>query len=172
MELCRNPDIQEKLYESIKDVTIQDNESVIETLNSCVYLHNVIQETQRLHAVIASTDRESDSPQIVLGQTYPAKTRFVVSIRGIHLSEEYWIDPFKFNPDRWTTDKTTPAAFMPFGDGPRNCIGQKFAMTEIKLIVLLLVQKFKFTMDKSSKLNYTSKLSFSVDGFMAFVERR
>lgn len=120
MELCRNPDIQERLYQQVKDIKLEIDDTIQEKLALAPLLDLVIKETQRLHSIVPFTDRVSEKEEHIMGYTIPADSIFTVYIRGIHRSEQYWKKPLEFNPDRFVTDTIYPAAFMPFGDGQRN----------------------------------------------------
>lgn len=70
-----------------------------------------------------------------------------VPIYALHHLEEYWPEPEKFDPERWSPEnksKRNPYAYMPFGMGPRNCVGMRFAVEELKLAICDLVRKFRF----------------------------
>nr|CAH0107691.1 unnamed protein product [Daphnia galeata] len=66
---------------------------------------------------------------------------------ALHYDEEYYPDPHTFNPDRWDSEneiKPNPYAYVPFGMGPRNCVGLRFAMEEMKIALCAMVLKFRF----------------------------
>lgn len=66
---------------------------------------------------------------------------------ALHYDEGYYPEPNRFNPDRWSPDseiKPNPYSYMPFGLGPRNCIGMRFAMEELKITLCTLVKHFRF----------------------------
>ena len=70
-----------------------------------------------------------------------------VPIYALHHLEEYWPEPEKVDPERWSPEnksKRNPYAYMPFGMGPRNCVGMRFAVEELKLAICDLVRKFRF----------------------------
>jgi cytochrome P450 len=69
----------------------------------------------------------------------------VVSLNTILFSEKHFPNTFKFDPSRWASEQRRhPYSFIPFSAGPRNCIGQKFAMIELKLVLATILRKFKF----------------------------
>ncbi|KAJ3000213.1 hypothetical protein HDV02_000126 [Globomyces sp. JEL0801] len=163
LNLTQNPKVLKKLYEEIKDVDF-NNGSIIETLSTLKYLvfillvhfkDNVIRESQRLHSVVGSLGRISSQPVTVLGHDFPKGTRFNVYLRGIHLSEEYYEDPLTFNPDRWLKPIEV-GTFLPFGDGPHNCIGQKMALIETK--------RYNFEMIEGTKIQFETTITHGLKG--------
>ena len=81
------------------------------------------------------------------GYSLPARTPFVVPIHAIHRNESLWPDPERFDPSRFTPEleaKRPRAAYMPFGIGPRVCIGATFAELEALLLLGQIAQRFEF----------------------------
>ncbi|KAJ1545553.1 hypothetical protein HK096_006269, partial [Nowakowskiella sp. JEL0078] len=140
MEISKNLDIQQKLKEEI-DTTLKGIIPTIEELSTLRYLDAVIKETLRLHAVAQTISRKvvedfkfttDDGSSVVL----PAGTDLAISIAGIQRNKSIWgEDADQFIPERWLTDvPKAPGSFLAFSDGALNCIGQKFAMIEMKVI--------------------------------------
>lgn len=81
-------------------------------------------------------------------------TSVFIPIFGIHYDPTYYPDPYRFDPDRMTTEKMNsrhPSTFLPFGGGPRICIGQRFGYLQVKLALALLLTKFRFTINSKTK---------------------
>jgi len=82
------------------------------------------------------------------GHTIPAGITVGVPIYAIHHMDEYYENPSEFNPDRFSPDvkaNRNPLTFLPFVYGPRNCIGMRFALLEIKLTLAMLLKNFEFS---------------------------
>lgn len=79
----------------------------------------------------------------------PIKSGMVVTVPtfALHFDPEYYPDPLTFDPDRWSPEnkpKMNSNAYMPFGMGPRNCVGMRFAMEELKIALCTIITKFRF----------------------------
>lgn len=133
-----------------------------ETLNELVYLDAVINETLRYSPTLPRLMREASKNCTV---TYNGKEIFVpkgtiiqMSVHCMHRDEENFQDAEQFCPDRFLKSSKlshNPNAFLPFGTGPRNCVGVRLAMLEIKICVLHLIRRFRFEIaDKTEPLKY------------------
>lgn len=82
-------------------------------------------------------------------------TSIMISVDGIHYDSKYYKEPTKFQPERFSEEKCSfnERPFLSFGDGPRNCIGLRFAKLQTKLGVALLLRKFKFQLNDEHELN-------------------
>ena len=78
----------------------------------------------------------------------PAGTTLLIAMNGVHHDASIWPDPMTFDPHRFTSESHRPApyTFLPFIEGPRNCLGQHLALLESKMVVALLLQRFSFEM--------------------------
>ena len=85
----------------------------------------------------------------------PAKSEVVIMTYMIHRDKKVYLDPHKFDPDRFCPAKDGarqhPFSFIPFSAGPRNCIGQKYAMMEMKTLLSSMLRKFQLTTDVPRK---------------------
>ncbi|CEF61074.1 Cytochrome P450 4V2 [Strongyloides ratti] len=152
--LATHPDIQERLYEEICDVYEAEERDVIpDDLTKLPYLERVIKESLRRHPTVPIISRNTKKEINILGYTLPKDTNFTISIYHIHLNPKIYPDPMKFDPDRFLPENCInrdPYDFLPFSAGPRNCIGQKFSLFELKLLIIWALRRYKFY----SKLPY------------------
>lgn len=154
--LAKHQDIQDKVRSEVTSVLEEygqlDFESVMRGLK---YLGNVIDETLRLYPpVTVFTTRRALNDFEYNGVTYKAGTCIMAPTLQIHMDPRYWPEPEKFDPDRFLPENvaTRPTmAYQPFGDGPRNCVGRRLSLLELRYTMARVVEKFKMTLGESQK---------------------
>lgn len=144
--LATEPEIQDKVYEELKNVFDEfDSPISIKTIFQLKYLERVCKETLRLFPVIPTYSRQITEEIMIDKYVIPKNTILSIHVYGLHHDPEIWTNPEKFDPDRFLTDETqhrNPYSFLPFSAGPRNCIGQKYASLEQKLVIAMLLRKW------------------------------
>jgi len=116
-------------------------------VESLVYLDQVISETLRLYPPIHVGNRLAARELSVCVYDLPAGHRVMVSIYATHHDEAHWPDPERFDPGRFVPgEKHHPYSFLPFGGGPRNCIGSSFARVEARVILARIFQRFDLSL--------------------------
>lgn len=149
--LAVNPDIQKKLQEEVDQVMKETHgEPTYEAINRMKYLDAVVNETLRLYPPMAQTDRvctkRYELPPALPGskpiQMDPG-SRIIISMFSLHRDPSYFEDPEVFDPNRFLGDNKTNVspAYMPFGLGPRMCIGNRFVLLEAKTVIFQLLAK-------------------------------
>ena len=144
-ELGRNPAVRAKLEAEVA-TALQGRTVTTDDLPQLPYTLAVIEETLRLHPPAYVIGREAITDVQVGTHRLPAKSIVVVNIRGIHRRADYYPDPIAFQPERMLADvkKARPRQqYLPFGAGPRVCIGSHFALMEAQLVLATLVQQAK-----------------------------
>lgn len=106
-------------------------------------LHAVINESMRLYPPAWVSDRVSLEEDSFNGFTYPGGTILALFYFGLHRSNTYWEEPLAFRPERFLKGKETSKIFLPFGGGPRLCIGNNFAMAEMALFIGAFINRFE-----------------------------
>lgn len=159
--LAKHQDIQTKLYEEIKKIATKDNNDGTykfdyETLTRCSYLDSVISESLRIMTPISAIDRHTKEDYVIekYDVLIPADSVIFLDYLLIHTSEEFWPNPYKFDPERFmpeNRDKIVPGSYSPFGQGPRHCLGMRFSLTETKIAIAKLLMNYKFTSKPGSK---------------------
>jgi len=112
-----------------------------------ILIRQVILETLRLYPPAWVVDRISLQEDQVLEYTLPKGTVWIIYIRGMHRNPAYWQRPDDFDPDRWEGEDLHREGYMPFGNGPRLCIGEHFAMMEMQLILTSIIQNWNFKLE-------------------------
>ncbi|EFA04665.2 cytochrome P450 CYP4BN1 [Tribolium castaneum] len=144
--LANNADVQAKAYEE-QIALFGGNKSPAVTysdLQSMKYLELVIKETLRLYPSVPMFARKTSEPVQYENIFIPEGVTVNIFAYGIHRDPKYFKDPEKFDPSRFeTVDGKLPYAYIPFSAGPRNCIGQKFAMLEMKSTISKVLRNFE-----------------------------
>ncbi|KAI8924532.1 cytochrome P450 [Entophlyctis helioformis] len=162
LELSRNPDVQQRLRVEINAVLSTLNGDIQpDRLADFTYLDAVVKETMRLHPVAGRIGRQTEIAIEHDGYTLPAKTIILLLISEANIDPQVWPNPTRFNPDRWQTPPP-PGFFIPFGDGPMNCIGQKLAMIEIKIAIIMLIQKFTIELVPDQNIEFVTNLTLGL----------
>lgn len=144
--LAQHPDILEKLRTEI-DTVLGDRMPAFEELRRLPYTMQVIQEGMRLYPPAFAIGREPQEDDEILGEKIPKGSVVFISICGLHRHPKYWERPNEFWPDHFTPErvaKQPKLTYLPFGAGPRMCIGNHFAMMEMQLLLALLLRRFEF----------------------------
>ncbi|XP_041834888.1 cytochrome P450 4F3 [Melanotaenia boesemani] len=149
---------QEKCRQEVMDLMQGRSEHEIEweDLSSLPFTTMCIRESLRLHSPVQAVTRKYTQDMPLPGDLIvPEGVICLVSIYGTHHNPEVWTNPHEFNPLRF--DPTNPEsrsshAFIPFSSGPRNCIGQKFAMAELRVVVALTLLRFRLTLGVNPEL--------------------
>jgi len=145
--LCKNPEVQQRLYEEIDEKLAGRPFSALE-VTSLVYLNMVVKESLRIQPPITFVARKLTETLTVDGLTIPPGTDVDIMLYWLHRDPEFWPEPEKFDPERFSAENSrgrNPYAFVPFSAGPRNCIGQRFASLESRILVAAVIYNFKVT---------------------------
>ncbi len=141
--LGRNADARVRLEEEVARV-LGDRTVTPDDLPNMPWTAAVIDEAMRLHPPAYVTGRESTEPVTIGGHQFPARAIMLLNIRGLHRRGDYYPAPLAFRPERFLPEekKARPRHhYLPFGAGPRVCIGQHFALLEAQLCLATMVQR-------------------------------
>ncbi|XP_030381424.1 cytochrome P450 4d1 isoform X3 [Scaptodrosophila lebanonensis] len=143
------PECQRKCVEEIVSVLGRDTKTPVtyELLNKLHYVDLCIKETLRMYPSVPLLGRKVLEECEINGKIIPAGTNIGIAPLYLGRCENLFSDPNTFKPERFdvvtSAEKLNPYAYIPFSAGPRNCIGQKFAMLEIKAIVANVLRSFE-----------------------------
>jgi len=119
-----------------------------DAVNSLEYTLACLKETLRLYSVVPVVTRVAEQDDDLGGVRVPAGTTIIMSLQGVHHRPDIWSDPLDYKPDRFTDpdfDENEGFKFLPFIQGPRNCLGQYLAMLEARVVLGTLVSRYDFT---------------------------
>jgi cytochrome P450 len=138
--LSRHPEVERQLREELAAV-LGGRAPTLDDLPRLVVTKQVIQESMRLYPPIWIIERRVIADDQAGGFHLPAGSAVVIAPYALHRHPAFWKDPDTFDPSRFAV--AAPDAYLPFGAGPRSCIGDGFAMLEAQLITAMVVQSFR-----------------------------
>ncbi len=145
--LGQHPHIMQQAQAEVRAV-LGDQPPTLERLHMLPLLDQIIDESLRLYPPIHLGSRLAAQDLQFNGYDIPAGTRVLYSIYVTHRLPEYWDTPEEFRPQRFAPDapKPAPYTYLPFGGGPRNCIGAAYAQVEAKVILARILQQRTLTL--------------------------
>nr|QBC73089.1 cytochrome P450 mono-oxygenase [Osmia bicornis] len=159
-ELAQNQEIQDKLREEIKEFDAKNNgEWKYETVKQMKYLDKVFRETLRKYPPLSFLSRKAtenytfENPKL----TVLKDAKVWIPLFSIHRDPEVYPYPDKFDPERFSEDAVKvrhPMHYLPFGDGPRNCIGARFAIYQSKIGIITILRNFKCDILEKTEIPY------------------
>ncbi|KAH8252871.1 hypothetical protein KR032_002334 [Drosophila birchii] len=144
--LSRHPEEQQKVFEEQCEVMGKSGlgrDATFQEISEMKYLDLFIKEAQRLYPSVPFIGRFTEKDYVIDGDLVPKGTTLNLGLLMLGYNDQVFKDPHKFRPERFEEQKPGPFEYVPFSAGPRNCIGQKFAMLEIKTVVSKIVRNFQ-----------------------------
>ncbi|GBN68553.1 Cytochrome P450 3A5 [Araneus ventricosus] len=159
--LAKHQDVQENLYQEIKDMIERGQKLEYATINKLHYLDKVLNESMRIYPPIHLFTNRYALEDVQYGDIHiPEGTLIQAPVYLMHHDPDFWSEPEIFDPERFSTKPNSEGiTYLPFGVGPRNCLGKRFAQLEAKLALANMVYKFNIKLDEKQK------------GIMAFVAK-
>jgi cytochrome P450 len=145
--LTRHQDVQDSVREEVRSV-LGGRRPTPSHLDALPSVERVLKEAMRLYPAAPVLIRRAVRPTVVDGHAIPAGAYVYVSPWVTHRHPSYWPDPERFDPERFRPEEESRRpryAWFPLGGGPRSCIGNHFAMLQMKLAVTMLLQRYRFT---------------------------
>jgi cytochrome P450 len=115
-----------------------------EQLNELAYTVCTLKESLRRYSLVPVVTRQAVADDMLGEQPVPAGTKIFINIKAVHMDPANWAEPEAFRPERFERD-FDPYTFLPFVNGPRNCLGQHLALLEARIVLSLLTQRFELT---------------------------
>lgn len=143
--LAWHPEAQQRLRDEVTGI-LGNAPASMARLAELPYLRMVLDEALRLYPPAWGFTRRAEDNDVVMGYRIPKGARIIISPYVLHRREELWERPDEFVPERFAADVAqarSPYAYIPFGAGPRQCIGKRFALVEAQLILSNLIRGFR-----------------------------
>ena len=181
--LSKHPDVQARLQDEI-DQAFEDNEGNLpeyQAIQELPYLEMCIMESLRLMVPVGGLFRVCTKDYKIPNSHVELRKNdlIVIPAAGIHRDERYYPNPDHFNPENFSKEakqSRSPYTFLGFGQGPRACIGMRFALLEAKVAMMSVLSKYSFIYSEKNPetlvLDPQSQLGYVKEGLFAKVERR
>jgi len=143
--LATHPEVERRLYNMLR-AELRGQPATAADLPRIPYLKQVVQESMRLCPPVWAVSRRCEQGETFGPYSLPADSYVGVITYSLHRNPAYWPDPERFDPERFTPERSAGRhsyCYLPFGAGPRTCIGAGMAMLEIQLVLARLVQHFE-----------------------------
>jgi len=160
-EIARRPEIQTKMQAEID--AIGKTQLAYADIRYLTYVSHVLSEVMRLYPPVWHLGRQNLSDDQLGDYPLPAGSHVRISPLVIHRNAKYWDNPNTFNPDRFEKEPE-PFTFIPFGSGPRLCAGRNFAMMEMVLILVGILQQFTISSANEKDLEIAPLMTLRPDG--------
>nr|CAD7268851.1 unnamed protein product [Timema shepardi] len=165
MLLAFHPDIQDRAFQELVDIFGNNKmqPATFENLKEMTYLEQIIMETLRLYLSILITMRDVEEEIPIKNYIIPADCTIMIKLLVIQRNPKYFTNPDKFDPDNFSPEKNStlhPFGFKPFTDGPRICVGAKYAMLQMKVMFSTILRYYKIL--PVGKLEYLERLETSI----------
>ncbi|KXJ83301.1 hypothetical protein RP20_CCG007746 [Aedes albopictus] len=179
LQLAMYPSYQQKVYEEIMRVFPEAEPHITtESLKRLQYTEMVMNECFRIYPVAPNLLRENTEDVTLCGARIPKGSIFGISIYTIHRRKDIWgPDADRFNPERFSPERSAgrhPFAFLAFSGGSRNCLGARYAMISMKIMLVYLMKKYHFkTKIREEDLRYRFEIILRLDGeHLVQIEKR
>ena len=152
--LSQHPDKLQKLQQELQEV-LQGEAPSFETLRGLEYTQMVLEESMRLYPPAWSIGRKVVQDTELCGHALPKGAGLILDVYTMHRHPNFWDNPHTFEPERFHPSQKKGRhkyAFIPFGAGQRMCIGNNFAMMEMKIILAMVFQKFSLTLSPNAPI--------------------
>ncbi|XP_046361407.2 cytochrome P450 4B1-like [Haliotis rufescens] len=148
--LAKYPAEQQKVLQDVQQAVGDKNEVEWDDLAKLKYLPMFIRESMRLFPPVPVVSRQLSQSLVIDGVQIPKGVIVDINMYQMHRNANVWPNPMEFDTERFSLDRAAgrdPYCFVPFSAGPRNCIGQNFAVNEIKVMLCQVVRRFHIEVD-------------------------
>jgi cytochrome P450 len=152
--LSKTPDVWERMRAEVTSV-LGDRDPTFEDVPKLKYVRQVIEETMRIYPPVWMFGRRALAEDSLRGFRVPAGSLVALSPYLTHRHPDFWPNPEGFDPDRFATEavsKRHKYAYLPFGGGPRICIGNSFAIVEAQIIAAMIAQRWRLELVPNARV--------------------
>ncbi|XP_014287735.1 cytochrome P450 6j1 isoform X1 [Halyomorpha halys] len=145
LDLANHQHVQDKLRKEISSISKCPTDFDLDKVSSINYLNMAFNESLRIHNQTGMLSRTCTEDTVIRNTPIPKGTRVFIPVGQFHMDPEYFPNPEKFEPERFSEEKKDSIpkySFLPFGEGPRICVGYKYASLQIRLAVIFLLLNF------------------------------
>ncbi|XP_071034991.1 cytochrome P450 4C1 isoform X1 [Parasteatoda tepidariorum] len=172
-----HPWVQDKVHEELDSIFGESEREVdVEDIKDMKYLECAVKESMRLYPPAAFFGREIREELQCGEYVIPKGGLCYVNTYLLHRDPKVFPNPEKFDPDRFSPENSVgrhPFAYVPFSAGPRNCIGQRFALMEVKTVVSSILRNFKVkSLDPRDRINLVNEITMKPEGQVRIQIRR
>ncbi|XP_046578718.1 ultra-long-chain fatty acid omega-hydroxylase-like [Haliotis rubra] len=176
--MASKPEFQTRIQEEL-DTLLNGRESkhiTWDDITKLEYLTRCLKEGMRFHSPVPAILRKLENPLEIDGKVFPVGTLIGINIWKVHHNPEVWEDPEVYDPDRFLPEniqKKDSYSYIPFSAGPRNCIGQHFALNEQKVMLGRILERYTLEVDQSHKVGRrTAAVMKSTEGLWVYARHR
>lgn len=169
--LSQHPQIRVKMEQELAEV-LPGHSPTVADIPNLTYTTMIIQESMRLYPPAYAIARFGHKPDVVGGYDVPANAVITLSPYLTHRHPDFWEEPLKFDPERFTPERVAERpryAYLPFGGGPRQCIGSSFAMTEAILLLATIAQRFRADLQPGHQVELSPLITLRPKGGLPMI---
>ena len=145
--ITQHADVRERVYAEV-DEALGGRDPRADDLSALQYTGWVFEEAMRLYPPVWTISRTATRDDEVCGKPIPKGTTVMLSPYAMHRNPEIWPEPEEFRPERFHPDEVAKRprySYFPFGGGPRVCLGNRFAMMEAKIMMAMVIQRYRLS---------------------------
>ncbi len=151
-QLSRNKELLDTIRKELKEVIGLDRSPNREDIESLSQTMNFMKEVYRYYPVAIAVMRKTGKPLALDGSVYPKGKEVVIALQAMHHHPDYWDEPENFNPNRWQSPLKEPRAYIPFLQGPRQCIGKHLAEFHFLITLNAIIQYWDIQIDTAPQI--------------------
>ena len=173
-ELARNPEAARRVGAEVDEV-LAGRPATAEDLPRLAYTRAVVDEVLRLYPPVWLLPRRAREDDVIDGYAIPARSDVLVCLYTLQRHPAYWDDADAFDPSRFEPGRSAarhPGSYIPFGAGPRTCLGGRFGLAEVILVVATVAQRYNLELAPGASVEAQASLTLHPGGLQMRARRR